>query len=106
VNVPRYYFYHLALIGFWSIFAYFAFYSDPSPWYGNDHSEDLIFFFIFAGFISLPVLFYMTALRMKSAFGLSPEMQWGLFISFFFVPVPGYRIVPWLLGFFIPSRKA
>lgn len=48
---------------------------------------------------------YIIAMRMNNAFGLGFGMSFIYFLSMFFVPIPGWRLIPWIAGFFIPPDE-
>jgi hypothetical protein len=53
-------------------------------------------------FVGIP---YIIAMRMGNAFGLGYGMSFLYFLSMYFVPIPGWRVIPWIAGFFIPPDE-
>ena len=48
---------------------------------------------------------FIIAMRMGNAFGLGFGMSFLYFLSMYFVPIPGWRVIPWIAGFFIPPDE-
>ena len=104
MNRKWYFFLHFPVLLFPPVIAAFLVWLlyDPS----NPMPEEAGWLFMVI-WLSLTIggLFFITAMRLGNAFGLGFGLSFLYFLSMFFVPVPGWRVIPWIAGFFIPPDE-
>lgn len=110
MNRKRYFFMHLFLIGTIPALGLIgaktgilpAFLNSLSPEDAENFMALWMIIWIIKMMVGIP---YIIAMRMNNAFGLGFGMSFIYFLSMFFVPIPGWRLIPWIAGFFIPPDE-